>query len=107
MPQSECIRIRLKSGMTGKFLAWAQQIPNRLDEAMLGMHEQGILAEHIFLERTPEGDFLVLYVKAENLDRMRDVFQYSRRKLDLEYKEIVDETWDRSAVMRLEKVMDL
>jgi len=107
MPESECMRIRLKTGMTDKFLAWAKQLPNRMDEVKIGMHEQGIIAEHIFLERSTEGDFIVFYVKADDLVKTRDIFQRSQRTIDVEFRHIVDETWDRSQVSRLEPVMEL
>ncbi len=35
MPQSECIKVRLKPGMTNKFLEWAKRVPNRMGEAKL------------------------------------------------------------------------
>jgi hypothetical protein len=40
MPQSECIKVHLKPGMTNKFLEWAEQVPNRMEEAKLCMSEQ-------------------------------------------------------------------
>jgi len=107
MPDSECMRIRLKTGMTDKFIGWAKQLPNRMNEVEDGMREQGVIAEHIFLERCSDGDFIVFYVKSDDLARTRDIFQRSQRKIDLEFKEIVDETWDRSQVSRLELVMEL
>jgi len=107
MPQSECIKVRLKPGMTGKFLEWAQQVPNRMEEAKLCMSEQGVIAQHIFLDRSLDGDFIIVYWKAENLAKARAVFQSSRRKMDLEMIEMVESTWDRSQVARLEAVMEL
>lgn len=107
MPQSECIKVRLKPGMTDKFLDWAKQVSNRPDEAKRYMSEQGVLAEHIFLERSAEGDFVIVYWNVEDLAKARSAFQASARKIDLEMMEIVDSTWDRSQVARLERVLDL
>ena len=107
MPQSECIKVRLKPGMTDKFLEWAKQVSNRPDEAKRYMSEQGVLAEHIFLERSAEGDFVIVYWNVEDLAKARSAFQASTRKIDLEMMEIVDSTWDRSQVARLESVLEL
>lgn len=107
MPQSECIKVRLKPGMTDKFLDWAKQVSNRPDEAKRYMSEQGVLAEHIFLERSAEGDFVIVYWNVEDLAKARSAFQASARKIDLEMMEIVDSTWDRSQVARLERVLEL
>jgi hypothetical protein len=106
MPQSECIRIRLKPGMTDKFLEWTKQIPDRMDEVRVTMREQGIIAEHIFLERTPERDFIIFYCKAEDMAKTKAVFQNSDRKIDLEMIEMIDLTWDRSHVSRLQPVLE-
>ncbi|HSY65898.1 MAG TPA: DUF6176 family protein [Terriglobales bacterium] len=107
MPQSECIKVRLKPGMTDRFLEWAKQVSTRPDEAKRYMSEQGVLAEHIFLERSAEGDFVIVYWNVEDLAKARSAFQASTRQIDLEMMEIVDSTWDRSQVARLEPVLEL
>src|ERR1700722_221626 len=107
MPQSECIKVRLKPGMTDKFVEWAKQVSNRIDEAKRDMREQGILSEHIFLERSPGGDFVIVYWNVEDLAKARSAFQSSPKKMDLEMMEIVVSTWDRSQVARLEPVLEL
>jgi Family of unknown function (DUF6176) len=107
MPQSECIKVRLKPGMTDKFVEWAKQISKRTDEARHYMNEQGVLSEHIFLERAAEGDFVIVYWNVEDLAKVRTAFQNSTSKIDLEMMEIVDSTWDRSQVARLEPILEL
>lgn len=106
MPESSCMRIRLKAVMTDKLVSWAKQLPNRMEEVAVAMKEQGIIAEHIFLERSMDGDSIIFYVKAEDLARTRDVFRSSVRAIDREMMEICDATWDTSQVTRFEPVMD-
>jgi hypothetical protein len=93
--------------MTDRFLEWAKQVSTRPDEAKRYMSEQGVLAEHIFLERSAEGDFVIVYWNVEDLAKARSAFQASTRQIDLEMMEIVDSTWDRSQVARLEPVLEL
>ena len=107
MPQSECIRVRLKPGMTDKFVEWAKQVPKRLDEVRASMSEQGVLEQNIFLERSAGGDFIVLYWKVEDLEKARAAFQASKKKIDLEMVEMIESTWDRTEVYRLEPLMEL
>jgi hypothetical protein len=80
MPQSECVKVRLKPGMTNKFLEWAKQVPNRMEEAKLCMSEPGVIAEHIFLDRSPDGDFIIVYWKAEDLQRPGSCFKAPRER---------------------------
>jgi hypothetical protein len=68
------------------------------------MAEQGFLEEHIFLERSPDGGFIVLYWKVENPAKAGATFQLSKRKIDLE---MIETTWDRSQVSSLECIMEL
>ena len=107
MAQSECIRVHLKPGMTDTFTQWAKQVANRLDEARASMTEQGVIEQNIFLERGAGGDFIVLYCKVEDLGKARAVFQRSTRKIDLEMTEMVEATWDKSQVVRLEPILEL
>lgn len=107
MAQSECIRVRLKPGMTDKFTQWAKQVANRHDEARASMTEQGVIEQNIFLERGAGGDFIVLYWKVEDLGKARAVFQRSTRKIELEMTEMVEATWDKSQVVRLEPILEL
>jgi hypothetical protein len=101
------MRIRLKAGMTDKLVAWVSQVPGRMDEVEVSMREQGIIAEHIYLERSPDGDSIIFYVKAEDLAKTRDVFQNSTRSIDQEMIEICNATWDTSDVTRFEPVLEL
>jgi len=107
MPQSECIRIRMKQGMTDKFVEWAKQVPTRIDEVRASMREQGVLEQCFFLERASDVDFIVLYWKVEDPEKARTAFQNSKRKIDLEMIEMIETTWDRSQVSRLECIMEL
>lgn len=107
MADSECMRIRLKPGMTEHFVTWARQVPNRTVEVAECKNDQGILAEHIFLERSNEGDFIIFYCKAEDMAKTREMFQKSKRRLDLEMIEMIDATWDRSSVSRLERIFEV
>ncbi len=107
MRDSECMRIRLKPGMTERFVTWARQVPNRVVEVAECKSDQGILAEHIFLERSAEGDFITFYCQAEDMAKAREMLQKSRRRLDLEMIEMIDATWDRSHVSRLERIFEI
>jgi hypothetical protein len=107
MPQSLCIRIRIKDGMTNKFVEWARQMPKRMDEVRAAMTEQGVLEQHFFLEHSENGDFIVLYWRVHDAAQASAIFQLSRRKIDLEMIEMVETTWDRSHVSRLELIVEV
>jgi L-rhamnose mutarotase len=97
----------MKDGMTDKFVEWAKQVPKRMDEVKASMKEQGVIEQRIYLERSVDRDFIVLYWKMEDPAKASAVFQQSKRKLDLEMAEMIETTWDRSKVCRLEPLMEL
>ena len=100
----------MKRGMTDQFVEWARQVPRRMDEVKASMKEQGVLEQRLFLERSPEGDFIILYWKVEDPAKATATLQNSKRQIDLEMVEMVEmieATWDRSQVSRLEIIFDL
>ena len=101
------MKIRLKSGMAERFVTWARQVPNRVVEAAECKSNEGILAEHIFLERSAEGDFIIFYCQAEDMAKAREMLQKLKRRLDLEMTEMIDATWDRNRVSRLERTFEI
>lgn len=61
--------------------------------------------ESVFLERTPEADFLVYYMKAADLDRSHQVARASNRPIDVYHRQFKEETW--ASVTNLELLVDL
>jgi Family of unknown function (DUF6176) len=106
MAESQCLRIKLCEGKTEAFLSWARSLPGRMQEVSESLAAEGILAEHIFLERSASGDYLHFYTRAENLAVASAAFQKSALTVDLEAKKIMAETWDFSSVKVLERVLD-
>jgi len=97
----------MKPGMTDKFVEWARHVPERMDEVRASMREQGVFEQRLFLERSKDGDFIVLYWKVEDPAKASATLQNSKRKIDLEMIEMIEATWDRTQVSRLELIFDL
>jgi hypothetical protein len=62
--------------------------------------------ELIFLDRAPDGDYLVFYTKAKNLAQAHQAFETSTSHLDLETKKVIADTWDTSSIWRLDLVAE-
>jgi len=107
MPESQCIRVKLRPGKTEEFLRWAKTLSSRDNEVHDALRTEEILAENIFLERSAAGDFILFYTKAKNLLRANQIFASSVHPLDVEAKAVIASTWDLSTLQRLELVVDL
>lgn len=78
-----------------------------MDEVKASMKEQGVLQQRLFLERSSDGDFIILSWTVEDPAKATAALQNSKRPIDVEMIEMIDATWDRSQVSRLELVFDL
>lgn len=107
MAESQCLSIKIKPGETEKFVSWAKSLGDRKDEVRKALQAEGIIAEHIFLDRTSVGDSIIFYTKAIDLKKASEAFQKSELSLDLEAKRIMAETWDFSSAKILEPLVDL
>ncbi len=63
-----CKRIRLKPGSLPRVYEWAATLTQRRDEALATLKDQGVVVESAFLERAADGDFLVYYMRADDLE---------------------------------------
>jgi hypothetical protein len=95
----------LRPGSRERVREWASEILRRKEEALETMRDEGVLVESVFLERAPDGDFLVYYMKATNMDKSFRIAQKSNRPIDLYHRKFKEETWGAS--VDLELLLDL
>jgi hypothetical protein len=104
--ETQCLKIKLKPGKTEAFLNWASSLPERRDEVRKALESGGVITEQIFLERGPQGDYLIFYMKAESLARANIAFTESTLPLDIETKKVIAETWETEGIRGLEVIVD-
>ena len=104
--ESQCIKIKLKSGKTEQFLDWAKTLSLRSSEVREALSSEGMNSELLLLDRSSDGDYVILYTRAKNLAEANTAFERSVLKLDQEAKKIMAETWDLSSVRVLERYLE-
>ncbi|MFE1745393.1 DUF6176 family protein [Coleofasciculus sp. H7-2] len=104
MAETQCLKIRIKPGLTIPVIGWLKNLNNQLDEVRELLRNEGILIESIFLERSKDGDFLILYQKAEDLSKASEAFYHSSSPLALATQKFISETW--GDIQPLELVID-
>lgn len=84
------IKNRIEPGKTGRLREWMREIRTRRDEAIETLQHEGMISEAAFLERTNDGDYLIYYMEAEDLDRDRvyEAFESSPYGIDHEHQEL-------------------
>ncbi|EFW91083.1 hypothetical protein ZOD2009_15876 [Haladaptatus paucihalophilus DX253] len=53
------------------------------------MQDESVFSEAAFLNSTEDGDYVMFYMEAEDLETAHDVFESSQHDLDLEFKQLL------------------
>jgi len=83
----------------------AATINRRKDEALETLRDEGVAVESVFLEQTPEGDFLIYFMKAESFERVAEAFEKTVHAIDEYHREFMRETFEER--LPLELLLDL
>ena len=105
MPETRCMKIKLKPNALPRVRQWAAEINRRRDEALETLRDESVTLESVFLDSTPEGDFLIYFMKADDFAGAQEAARRSVRAIDAYHREFKRETWDGGT--QLELLIDL
>ena len=105
MFETNCVKIKLKSGSIKRVREWAAEINRRRDEALATLRDEGVLVESVFLDSGEEGDFLIYYMKAESLQKAREAGRNSTHEIDAYHHQFQRDTFESGK--KLELLVDL
>ncbi|WP_247730472.1 DUF6176 family protein [Halovivax limisalsi] len=80
---------KIEPEKTRRLETWAREVRNRNSEAVETLQNEGMHAETAFIEHTDDGEFLVYYMKAEDMQRVYDAFEESTHPIDVEHKQVM------------------
>jgi hypothetical protein len=80
---------RIADGKTEPLREWAAELRERSDEATETLRDEGVHAEAAFVEHADDGDFLVSYMKADDIEAAFEAFQNSTHDIDEEHKRVL------------------
>lgn len=103
--ETRCVKIRLKPNSLEKVRRWAQTINERKDEALATLSDENAILECVFLDQTSEGDFLIYFMKAENFEKVKEVFEKSVHEIDEYHRIFMKKTYENRE--KLEMLVDL
>lgn len=100
------IRIALRPGSLQLVREWSRALnDDRRNEALAAMEREGVTVESYFLDRRPEGDYLIAYMRAESVTRASELASNSQLDIDLYHNQVKETAWGERAV--LEPLVDL
>jgi len=81
----------IEPGETETLVEWAQEVREREAEAVETLRDEGMYAETAFVEHTDDGDFLVYYMKAEDIGAVYETYESSSHAIDEDHQEVMRE----------------
>lgn len=104
--ETQCFKIKLKPASLARVREWAQTLnETRRDEALATLSDETVIVEAVFLDSTPEGDYLIVFMKAESLETSRRAVQASTHDIDRYHQQFKKDTSESSK--QLELLVDL
>jgi hypothetical protein len=89
-----CVKVRLKPGSLDRVRAWAAELNRRSDEVLATLLDEQVVVESVFLDQTAEGDFLIYYLKAGNLEEAAHAAQQSQHAIDAYHQQFKHDAWE-------------
>jgi hypothetical protein len=104
--ETQCVKIKLKPGSLERVREWAKTLnETRRDEALATLRDETVIIEAAFLDNTPEGDYLVIFMKAESFEKSRRAVVASTHDIDRYHQQFKKDTWESGK--QLELLVDL
>lgn len=103
--KSICVRVSLKKGATEAVKEWFRTLMDRREETLASLKNEGVVVESAFLDQQPDGDFLIYYMRAEDIEKAIAVFQNSSLAIDAYHKDCWGKYCEASSA--LEQLLDL
>ena len=81
---------KIRPGKVERLREWTEEIQDREDEALETLENEGMHLEAAFVEHTEEGEFLVYFMKADDVDAAFEAFEESDHQIDHEHAEVLE-----------------
>jgi Family of unknown function (DUF6176) len=91
------MRVRLEPGSLPRVREWAAELNARRSEVLATLRDEGVRVESVFLD----GETLVYYLKADSIDKARDVYAGSQHAIDAYHQRFKDETFAEQTQLEL------
>ena len=92
-----CVRVRLKPGSLPRVREWAAELNARRGEVLATLRDEGVRIESVFLE----GETLVYFLKADSIERAREVYARSTHTIDAYHRRFKEETFAEETQLEL------
>lgn len=104
MREAQCVRYPIKPGQRETMVNWIARLKDRSAEVTEAMAEAGLVAEAVFLERSADGDHVLIYTDTKDLTAANEALARSRLPLVREFNQLMAETVDLEKAVVLDPI---
>jgi hypothetical protein len=104
MSEAQCIRYPIKPGQREALVNWIACLKGRSTEVAEAFAEGGLVAEAVFLEKSDNGDYILIYTSAEDLQAANQALASSHLPLVREFNQLMAEAVDIEKAVALELI---
>lgn len=101
MSEVICSRIKLKPGSLPRVREWVRVMTERRGEALATLDAEGVCEEVVFLDSTDDGDYLIIFMRAEDMARAQEVGRTSEAAIDAYHKQFKRDTIEDGRALEL------
>ena len=104
MSDAQCVKYPIRPGQREAVVHWIAGLKDRSAEVAEAMAEAGLLTEAVFLERTDNRDYVLIYTRAEDLQAGNKVLSSSQLPLIQEFNQLMSQAVDLDRAVSLELI---
>ena len=93
--------MKLKPDSLNRVRVWAAELNRRKDEVLATLRDEQVVVESVFLDRTSDGDFLIYYMRAWNLEDASRTARRSEHDIDAYHGQFKRDTWESQEPLEL------
>ena len=82
---------RIEPGKTERLREWLAEIQSRREEAVETLENEGVYTETAFIDSRADGDYLLTYMEAADLERAFEAYESSSHDIDREHQGVLEE----------------
>jgi ribosomal protein L4 len=97
--ETACYRIKLKAGMINDAKNWAEHLNSRTKEVLGLLKSEGVTVESAFLDQVNGEDYLIYYLRAENLENAHKIASESNHPVDIFHRNSMKQISDGSTTL--------
>jgi hypothetical protein len=100
-----CLRQKLKDGTLPVVREWATRLKSQPEELKKLLANEKMHVESVFLEETSEGNFLIYYMRADDVNRAYEISKMSNHPIDVYHRDVLSSAI--ASTKKLECLIDM